>query len=82
MPSAKAQLYSTIGKEFWVSIPRLYTYNGVNGADAKLYITAEKNCTGTIQDRFGNYSQNFNVTTGKPTIIDLPAVWFLYIGTL
>ncbi|OYX94130.1 MAG: hypothetical protein B7Y76_11005, partial [Sphingobacteriia bacterium 35-40-5] len=61
---------------FWVSIPRLYTYNGVNGADAKLYITAEKNCTGTIQDRYGNYSQNFNVTTGKPTIIDLPAVWF------
>ncbi|MDP1765106.1 MAG: IgGFc-binding protein, partial [Sediminibacterium sp.] len=71
-----AQLFSTVGKEFWVSIPRLYTYNGVNGADAKLYITAEKNCTGTVQDRYGNYSQNFTVTTGKPTVIDLPAVWF------
>lgn len=72
-----AQLFSTVGKEFWVSIPRLYTTpTGANVADAKLYITAEKNCTGTVQDRYGNYSQNFTVTTGKPTVIDLPAVLF------
>lgn len=76
-----AQLFSTTGKEFWVSINRLYTYNGSSITDAKLYITAEKNCNGTVQNRHGSYNQNFTVTAGKQTVIDLPDGLF-YEGNL
>jgi hypothetical protein len=71
-----AQLYSTIGKEFWVSIPRQYTYPGSNNITSKLYITGLRDCDGTLQNKFGTYNQSFKVKSGKQTVLDLPNALF------
>ena len=69
--SLAAQLYSTIGKEFLISIPTLHTFYGINDISAIVRITSEKKCTGAIKNSNGFYSQSFSVTPGTQTIIEL-----------
>ena len=69
------QLYSTIGKEFWVSFPkanRVLNYLPIQ----LLYVTGVRNCSGTVQDKSGSYSQSFTIVAGQQTIIDLPTLFF------
>lgn len=72
---AGAQLYSTLGKEFWISIPKVSNVYGYSAIPA-LYITGQKNCTGTVQNKSGSYKQSFNVMQGRQTIINLPPEFF------
>jgi gliding motility-associated-like protein len=75
VPTAKAQLYSTVGKEFWVSFPQGSNVFGFV-ATPIIYITGSKNCTGTVQDKSGTYSQKFTVTPGQQTILELSSQLF------
>lgn len=70
-----AQLFSTLGKEFWISIPQVSNVFGYV-ATPIVYITGPKNCTGTVQDKSGMYIQKFTVSQGQQTILDLPVELF------
>lgn len=72
---ADAQLFSTLGKEFWISVPKVSNVRGYS-ATPIIYITGQKNCIGTVQNISGSYNQSFNVTQGQPTIINLPPELF------
>jgi gliding motility-associated-like protein len=66
-----AQLYSTAGKEFWVSFPEVS--NVLNFvATPYVYLTSEKSCTGSIQNKSGSFNLNFTIKAGEQIKIALP----------
>ncbi len=67
-----AQLYSTVGKEFCFTIPRLYTFLDNIYANAKLIITSTNNCTINLHNSNSSYTQNFNILSSRQNVIDLP----------
>ena len=71
-----AQIYSSIGKEFWLTVPKQSTYSGINDVSAKIYITSKNNCSGLIKNRFGSFSQSFEILGGKQNVIDIPVSLF------
>ena len=67
-----SQLYSTVGKEFWISFPPITTGDNKDNAKPIIYITGMRNCTGKISNKSGTFIQNFTVTAGKQTELFLP----------
>ncbi|MDD7914473.1 HYR domain-containing protein [Polaribacter ponticola] len=63
------------GKDFWLTFPENL------GGEAKLYISSEVNTNGNISISGINYNQNFTVTVGNITTINLPANVFLTNST-
>ena len=75
--SSKAQNVSTQGKEFWVS----FMTNGyrTNTADTvpawvktQVLVSAKRSCSGIISNPNTNWSQEFTVSAGNITKIDIP----------
>lgn len=64
----KAIAQSTVGTDFWVT----FLPNSNNESTLQLIAAGSRACTGTVSNPSTNWSQNFNVSVGNTTIINIP----------
>lgn len=66
---ASAQVTSNKGTDFWIGY--MGHIDGA-GSNMKLYVTSDVNTTGTVSIPGQNWSQNYTVTSGAVTILNIP----------
>ena len=70
---AMAQNPDSKGTDFWLTFPGNYD----NGSTATLFISGEQNSSGTVTIPGVGFTQNFTVTVGNITSVELPPSVFL-----